>query len=237
MDKRFFKELITIQNIENEIASHNRNIESHKGRITTLENKRAQKENLHSEKSELFQKTKELLGAEEKMLFDIEKKLETSKRNLNNATTEQQLNAINKEIDILTPKSEEHESLALEFMEKMEFLQDELDELTTFLEGSKETLKEISAEVSNDIQTEQESIDRREEVILEILDKLTGQDKDIFLLVDKKFKYNSPLAFIDDSGHCKMCGENVPPNTRSIVEKGASMEMCSGCGRILAPTS
>ncbi len=234
MDKSIFRKFSLISTIDQKIHRHMTTIESEKARIEHVKSQREQKKEHVDHASEALKMTKELLQGEEKELFQIEKQLEKSKVNLDNAKNQQQLSAIEKEIETLSPKQEEHETIILELLEKIEQLELNIKETNNFLTGSEETLQQITGEVGEIVNEEEKEIKSSEQEIAQILKEISPNDKEIFELTNKKYRFNTPLVKIQN-GACPKCGSMIDKMTISQVDKGVSIEMCPGCNRILLP--
>jgi predicted nucleic acid-binding Zn-ribbon protein len=231
-----FRSLIEIQSLERKVKEHLDKIDSHHDRVTHLKKIRVNKEQESSEKAATLENLKKDISSNEKELYEAEKKISKSKENLEIAANEQQVNAIQKELDTLVPVVEELELATLESLEQSELLQIEVDELSEFLKGSKETLEEITIEVKNDVEAENKEIENynfRSENLLSTLDK---QVQTAFISVNKKYKFKDPLCFAD-SDSCNKCHYGIPRQLLGEIERGNIVEYCPNCGRIIAPIS
>lgn len=230
-----FRNLLDIQSFEMKIYGCLKKIESHRSRISLMVSNRESKTELLATRKLELNEARLMIGTSEKELYRIETQIKKSNENLKIAATEQQMKASENELSVLVPKAASYENEALELMDKSEKIQEEIDLLNGFLEGSVETLDEIKIEVSRDVENEEKEISNFKERIDALISECPNEIKDIFLSVNERFKYKNPLAFIEN-GSCNQCFLAINRNTQSQVDKCKILELCTGCGRLLAPS-
>ena len=235
MDLNTFRKFTLIDVLDQKIHRHQSTIESEQARIVTVENQREIRIQQRDHATDALKTTKELLSGEESELFNIDQNLEKSRINLTTAIKQQQLDAIEKEIESLGPKKEDHEIIILELMEKIESLEDGIKVADEFLTGSETTLSNIRKEVAAIVSVEQKEITSSEEEAARIFVELNPSDRELLQLTLKRYRFNTPMLKIVD-GSCRKCGSVIDRLTASQVEKAVSIEMCSGCNRILLPS-
>lgn len=236
MDKLIFSKFKEIATIDQKINMLQNTIISEEDRIKSLNTLRQNKQEHLDHTNEALKVTKKLLSDEEKELFNLDKQLQKSKENLKTASTQQQLNAAEKEIETLEPRKNEHEIVILDLMEKIEYLEDEIDMTKNFLAGSNDTLKEISNEVMEIVSEKRKEISISEEEINLILKSIPSIERELFEMTNKRYRFNTPLVRINNNS-CPKCGSSIDRMTLTNVDKAISLEVCPGCNRILLPYS
>ena len=231
-----FASLLEVQSLEKQIKKHLDLIDEHKNRIVFLNKNRNLKIEDAKELEEEIKQKHQKLSEQEKELFDLQTKLEKSKEHIPLATSEQQVKALEKEIETLSPKTEELETQTLELMEKIEEEELKLTELQEFIQGSEEGIQEIQKEVDQDVQKEELEIARYEERTKLLLEKLPSHYIEVFEQAQSKHRFNSPLTFMTTTS-CQTCRYQIDNVSRNNIEKGVSVELCPGCGRLLTPLS
>ncbi len=234
MSLQDFSSLVQVQSLENKIHEHIIKIEGHENRVNFIEKQRQTRQNeLENLENQLLENRK-IIADDEKSLFKLESELEKTKFHLDQVTSQQQADALEKEITTLGPKAEGLEEQILENMEKQEDIITKQDSCQEFLNGSASTLEEIKTEVKADCDLENKEIGKYQDRINLLLDECPGDYKSLFVSINKRFKYKSPVTSISD-GHCTSCRFAINGVQKATVEKGNSIELCSGCGRLLAP--
>lgn len=229
-----FKSLMEVQSLDKKIGIHLDHIREHEKRVTFLNSNREKKNN---EKDQLTSKLNDQssdIACLEKDLFKFENEIERAKVHLLNASTNNQVLLLEKEISNLSPRAEKLEEEILQKMDDNEDIEKEIEKITTFIDGSKSTLTEIKQEVEKDCQKEALEISRYQDRIDLLLEPLDDKYKKPFIDLNKKFRFNSPLAMIV-GGACSSCRFQVTGVQKEQVEQGRVLEFCAGCNRLLTP--
>jgi len=236
MSLQDFSSLVQVQSLENKIHDHLKKIEGHENRITFLNKQRDTKKN-ELEKLEIsLAENKKIISEDEKNLFKYESDLEKTKSHISQATSQQQADALEKELSTLNPKIEELEEKILINLDEQESIIEKQNVCTKFIDGSVETLEEIKKEVKADCEIENKEIAKYQERIALLFEECPDNYKSLFLNLNKKFKYKSPVTSVNN-GHCNSCRFAVTSVQKSAVETGNNIELCSSCGRLFAPFS
>ncbi|MBL6990594.1 MAG: hypothetical protein ISR65_12485 [Bacteriovoracaceae bacterium] len=236
MNKKYLINLIEIQNLDNQTCVHLKNIDSHRERITSIEQKQIEQTDLKQLKTKQLQTFNSSLSKLEAELFMVEKQIKKSKANLEVATNQQQLDASNKELQVMTPKASALETDVLEMYDKIELCQDEIAQIDTFLDGAATTLATITFEVEQDVKAEQLEIKELEQRIEALLEGCPKDIKIAFLQANEQYRFKNPLAFINE-GTCNRCHYLIDKNIQNQVEKHFSLELCPNCARPLIALS
>lgn len=235
MNLENFKSLIEVQSLEKSIQKHEINIDNHNKRIKDISNKRDDREKLLKESKETLANKKSQLAHEERLLAECEKQISKAEDYLNTATSQQQINALDKELSVLKPKQDQLEESGLNILDCIEQLEDDIINSERFLSGSIKTLSEIQGEVDSDIKNDQKEIDQ---YLLRINGLKSECPKDlinVYDLINKKYKYNNPLTFVKNNS-CANCRFEVNRSVQMQVAKGNVIEFCLNCERIIAPS-
>jgi len=231
-----YKILIELQGHIKSISTHKGNIESQTSRLDFVNKQRDLKETLKSELSE----KKSLIHAEnvshEKELFEKEHDLEKANGHLSMVSKETEAKALEKEISTLNPRIDTLQEKVLENMEEIESLEKEISDCTSFINGSLETLEELQSEVGTEVEKENQEIENFRSRAKLLLEDLESGQKSLFLSVKKSVKDDLVITFLQGN-KCSRCRFEAPSTQISDIENGRSLELCSGCGRILIPAT
>ncbi|OUR93642.1 hypothetical protein A9Q84_19430 [Halobacteriovorax marinus] len=231
-----YKILIELQGHIKSITTHRANIESQNSRLDLVNKHRTLREN---SKNELIQKKSTLHDenlAHEKTLFKKEKDLEKANGHLTMVTNDNQIKALEKEVSVLTPLIDSLQENVLENMETIEGLEQEITDCTSFIEGSLESLKELTLEVDSEVKKENQQIENYQSRAKLLLESLETNQRSLFLSVKKTVKDHQVVAFLQGK-NCSRCKFEAPSSQVTEVENGRSLELCSNCGRILVPAT
>jgi predicted nucleic acid-binding Zn-ribbon protein len=234
MSVQDFSSLVQAQSLDIKVHDHLQNIESHKNRITHINKQREIKKTELLRLETVQNELKSSISKNEKELFKIESELDKAKSHLADATSQQQVDALEKEISTLSPRAENLEENILEELDKQESNLSEQEICKKFLDGSVETIAEVEVEVTKDCDIEYKEIEKYQERIDLLLENCPENYKSLYINLNKKYKYNSPVSFVSNS-HCNSCKLAITGVQKSTIEAGNSIELCAGCGRILAP--
>ena len=236
MSHEHYKDLIQAQSLDNEIFKHLEVIKGNNQRVEFIEKQRKDKQDdLQSTKerlSDLQHKNSEL----EKELAEVEGKIAKSNEHIALATTSQQADAINKELETLKPKASELEDTLLQLIDEMDNSSQSIEEYEKFLKGSQETLEEIKKEVETSNKSEEEEIKKLEERIKNLLSLVPTNFKDAFLESQKEHRFHNPIAFIQDRC-CNQCRFAIDITIQESVQHGNNPERCPSCSRLVLPLS
>ena len=229
-----FKSLMEVQSLDSKIGVHLHNIKEHRKRVTFLKSSSEKKTNEKDQLSKKLEDQISEIAKHEKDLFKIENELDKAKTHLSNATTNNHVELLEKEISNLGPKVEDLEEIILNIMDDNENIELEIHKLEKFLEGSASTISIIEEEVNADCEKENLEINRYQERIDLLLEALDDKYKKTFITLNNKFRFNSPLALII-GGACSSCRFQVTGLQKEQVEQGRVLEFCAGCSRLLTP--
>ncbi len=231
-----FKHLIEAQSLEKTIKEHLDGISEQVNRVLHIEKQReifSKETNLLS--SELKEKMTLVAGLEND-LASAESKLEKTNEHIPLARNENEANALQTEVDTLTPKIELLQNQILEILEETEVLEEAIKEKEEFLAGSAKSLELISNEADKEKLAHQSKIDSLEQRVSSLLEQADENHRMAYLLSCKTHKFNHPLCFVS-TGSCSVCRYTLNQMQANDIEKGFATESCPGCGRLLTPLS
>lgn len=229
-----YSNLKEVHSLDNMIKLHLDKIREEEGRIEFLTKKRKQKDQeLHELEEKKSQQEAEISKYEVK-LFDLEKRLSSSHDHLPLATSEKEANAIEKEIQTLTPEVDQLQELSLEILDHIEELDKEITQIKNFQKGSLETLEEVKLEVQEVRDREEVPIKQYQERIKLLLDDTSPKLVEAFSKVRDKFQYKRPIVRIINHA-CEYCQFRVDQMSIERVESLQAIESCGQCGRLFIP--
>jgi len=234
MELNDYSNLKEIYSLDNMIKTHLDKISDEQGRITFLEKKRKQKD---QELEELRKKKKDResqINQFEVSLFDFEKKLQSSIDHIPMATSEKEAIALQNEIDTLTPEIDAIQEKSLELLDTLELIENEIEQLSTFLSGSKETLGEVQKEVEAIRNAENIPIKQYQDRINLLLENTPSKLSTIFLKIREQYRYKQPIVRIINHA-CEFCHYQIDQIALERVESLQGIEICGQCGRLFIP--
>lgn len=234
LELKDFTTLKEIQSLDNMIAKHLDAIKSEESRKDHILGMRQKRE---TEKVGLLKKVEEnsaLINELEKELFDWEKKRQQAELNQDRAKDQKQVEALEKEINQLTPKCEDCEEKILNLLEENEEIKVKVDEADEFLKGSGETLNQISKEILDETKEERHQITNYEERIEALITEIPKELLEAFNRAQKKYRFKMPLARIVNRA-CEKCRFQVDSQTLSLVDQARTIAHCQQCERLLIP--
>ncbi|TNF00203.1 MAG: hypothetical protein EP326_06840 [Deltaproteobacteria bacterium] len=214
-----------------EILLLKRQIKEEESRITVIQKqidgKEVQLEDLLAQQKEIHS----VIASKEKELFALEKKLETSQSHSNMAHNQKEAEALEHEQSTLGKAVEELQENLLNLMDEEETASTDISKVNTFLEGSRQSLKEISEEVESKRSEYQSQIDDHDKEWKEHARALGDANKTIFKNGYNKFKESTPFAELNGQS-CKRCGYGLDSTLHRAVLAQTALEICPGCNRI-----
>lgn len=227
-----FRHLIEIEALKKQNQQNLNEILSENKRISDLdvrrEKTRAQIENLLLEEKNLH------LSKTQESLDTLGARLKKLNSQLSLAVTEKEQVAFEHQIQLVKNEIENLETLYFANLESSESILEQVQSLTTFLEGSLNTLDEIKSEVATNITAEQKIIDNRNLRIDALLELINPGLKSLYLELEKKYKPKSPVSYLIDK-KCSECHMQADSILKNSLEEGRSIETCPSCGRLLIP--
>ena len=229
-----FAILVQVQGLDKKISQHLKNISTQEERVLSLKKARDLREQRRKMDLDLRDQLKKNLNSKEKELFEKDQLITRSLERQKSASTEAQCKAIENELAQFVPQKNKLEEEIYELLEKQEVIEQNIQEHETFLTGSLKTLNDIQSEVDSLTLKDREEIKILEERIQLDLDSAPPSVKNIWNELHKKFRFNSPLTFVEN-GLCLECRYSVGRNLENQIDKGGVVEYCPNCKRLLAP--
>lgn len=232
MNQKESQNLIEIESLYKAIELERCGILSENKRIEILNKKKVQRHLSGEMAQDLSHQKKISISHLEKELSIIEAELGRNITHLDYVKTNQEAEAIEKEMVSLSAKKDGLEENILNEME----LLDESDQLVKGAEkfdlGIKETIKELEAEVNIEVTTKLNQIknlDLRINALKELCSKKVAF---AYAEITTKFPHISALGIIS-AGACSKCYLALDNNTLSKAKLDDNIEFCPGCGRLL----
>ena len=119
-------------------------------------------------------------------------------------------------------------------MDKVENIEVEISDNTGFINGASSTIDDITREVESTVIQEEKEIKQYEQRIELLLNETNSEFANVFTEINKKLRFNNPLAFIKNSV-CGQCRFSIDQMTLNEIEQHFLLQTCEGCGRILVP--
>lgn len=237
MDKLLqFQNLIECASLDRKIKEHMDKITDEESRIDYVQSKKKLKEERHQELLELVSNLKQKSQGNESELHKYYKNQQKSQEHLSMAANQKQADSIENELKNLGEKIEELENIELEILEEIEEVEKENKEIKEFLQNIDDTITNLKNEVFEIKTVEQERIDQHQERIEKLLNEIDSNYKNSYLETNKKFRFKSPLTFVQQR-KCRECLFEVDEQTRDSVDRNYQIEFCSSCGRMIVPIS
>ncbi len=237
MNKESFRILKEINSLTVKTADAEKLVAKELTRIAKIEDQRAQREALKQEAQEKLQESKHELQQIESRIELLSKKLESDKANTNNVFTQEEVSALEQQIESSQIELNQLEEQGLELIELIEGLEQDILDTDSFLAGTLDTIAEIEDDINQEnadtyqaIKNNRARIDLLKEQLPEkVISKLEE-------LLAKNFTHG-PLVEISAQNSCLSCGYLIPIALINSVENKLNFHTCPGCGRILIPQS
>jgi len=225
------KLLIALQNCDRRIEETSKKRDECPIRMASLDNEVRKAEASMNELEEKLEAVKKERRQVERDIEDLEARKKKSQAKLSSVSTNKEYRAALKEIEELDRNRSLFEDKALELMEQVEQLEDEIGAAAKGLEE----LKKRTEADKRAIQQEMKNLD-------ECLDDLVKEREQLCAKVDRELlsRYNmlrerrgglavSPVI----SGVCQTCHMGIPPQKFNELIRGDSLMSCPNCQRII----
>lgn len=231
-----FKILKEISSLLDKNHQLQQSLNNERHRVVKIESLRESRQN---ELQASQEKLKNLMSEEnqiENKLAHLQSQLDQAKGHLNQLQTQQQIDALNKEINNSEEKIALLEEDGMLILEKIDSLESSINDTVTFLEGSLESLLEITKEVdkeSEELENQIRNLDHRIDSLMQELNPIF-QNK-LKTALSKKI----PMSLFTrvSSGHCDFCKLALNRLDIENIEKKLTLTTCNGCHRIFIPVS
>ncbi|MFN8369594.1 MAG: hypothetical protein U0T83_03095 [Bacteriovoracaceae bacterium] len=223
-----------IDSLEKYILSHQANISQNNKRVESIHKQRAVSETeLTKINSQLSKDIKEL-NALETNLNKYENRINLLEERLKVVADNKQLTLTENELEQIRAEKIILENLILDLIDKTDNETMEVNNLNTFLSGSKNTLTEIEKEVAADNSTEQKNIKNYEERINSLIETIPPLVLSIYRPLKENFKRESVLTR-EKNGKCEKCHFELNKNAMETLHKRTQLVKCNYCQRIFVP--
>lgn len=159
-----------------------------------------------------------------------EKILEKRKR-LNIIKTNEELWAVQKEIDTILPQNSELEEVILEILEEIDQIDEEIKQQKILLQEREQNLQQLSQEVVEEMEV-------CEEEMGELLGEKEGISQEVppetYKIYNKLFLSKKDRVVVEVVDQiCQGCFMTVPPNVVELIVLSDNLIFCDSCARIL----
>jgi predicted nucleic acid-binding Zn-ribbon protein len=203
-------------------------------RITFIQSNREQRETSRLELQETLKNQKSELTLTENQINLLSQKIEKDGMSLLSLVDKNSIESLQKQIAEMKDKLDTNEESGLEILESIEELEQEIEDCEEFLKGSLESLVEIQQEVGEKvtiIQTEIDSIDKRDSLLMnELPDKFKNR---IELILKKNIQISSFTRIKAEA--CEFCRFKLSKVDIGSIEDKLNIKSCQGCSRIFIP--
>lgn len=210
-----------------------RKIQEEKQRISKIKSLKEEKLKEKLDTLEQGKRLKEDIANSENKYNDYQEKLKKKKSQLKLVKNERQLNSIQSEIESLHSLIEEIEPFILQKYEEFENLNEEIMNQEEFFKNIDATIRDISTDAQKKILKLSEklksSTERQDYLLREFPQSINSK---ISRIRNKKI---TPFISKIQNQSCSLCGMGIPSKIISTIENFISIEVCSGCQRILIP--
>lgn len=230
MDKESFNQLLELQSCEKKIKEINQQISVEKNRVSTLEtNIKNSLESIEDKKNSLSENN----GLSKKLeleVAELQSRISRAEQNISNATTQAQVNASENELIKLTPMLEETETQLMSTWEKVELLEEEIEETKDFKKGSAESLESLTNEVNQHCEKLNQQSQLHQNRKLELFNLLGENISAIFKQLEEK---KSPAVTFMDKSRCTSCMTQLDQSLIAEINAMRDLCFCPTCGRVL----
>ena len=230
MNKESFNQLLELQSCEKKIKDLQLKINEENKRISFVQINIDRNLDQIVDKKNLLKQYKSQSIKLDHYISEVTQKIERAHQNINNASTQAQVDASEKELNTLRPLLEESESDIIKIWEDSELLEAELDETEGFEEGSKNSLEMLRKEVSSITEDYEKEINI---VNLRKKDLFLGIDNNTSKVFQQLESNKHPAVTFMEKNRCNSCMTQLDQSLISAINSMRSLEFCPTCGRIL----
>ena len=223
--------LIEYQKVENRKAELIRSSQETPKRIAELEREFELFEGEYlSRKAELENARKTHKNLDQS-IADLEGRIKRQKGRMHEIKTNKEYQALLKEMDEAQKEISKNEDGALELMESLETLGNQLIDLEKEVAVRKEKLEEARAVLLRESEQLKNRLDRLEQVRGKVRHRI---DPDLLKRSDFLFQKQAGVAVASvENGVCQLCHLNIPPQKFIELQRDESILQCPHCHRFL----
>jgi len=198
--------------------------------IEALENEFLDKKRLLSEAESELEKTIRERITNDLDLKSIEEDLKKHRQRRDEATTQKQLKAIEREMEAISKKKDELESAIIGLMEKADKLEPMVKETRKKVEAEKKAVSEKKSMIKTESKNVEEELSEKEKIRV----RLAALIREDFLdRYEKIRRSRNGLAIVEvTNGACSGC-HTILPAQIVIDVRGKEIRLCRNCGRLL----
>lgn len=228
----FYRFLLDIQSLDHVIKRHLDESEEERKRIEFLSKQKLKREEEYSDKKTQKAELKDQITSLEKELFTIDEKIKKSQEHLSMASSQNEVDALNKEIENLSPRQEEIEESVLEKLDQVETIEEGIKVDEEYFSGISDTIAEIQEEVDAIEAKNKGEIEKLEKQIEALLIEIPNDFKPMYDKVREKYRFNSPITKLTGTA-CAKCRMQISSAEAGEINNSFQHRICSGCGRII----
>jgi len=231
-----FNTIKEIDSLNRKVLELSENIAKEESRVTKIESRITQSDTQKDELLSEIKTTSAELTKAENELESFGEKLQKKESQKASLFTDEQIKAIEREVEAYKLKIEELENITFELMEKKEQLETTLSDTNSFLSGAANSLIEIRDEVKEESNKFNLEIDKLKPRIMSLTDSLPADFK-YKLEITLKKDLRATIVSTITQGACNYCRASLSSNEVSEVEDKHLIKTCKACSRILIPSS
>lgn len=223
--------LIQFQILEDKKTRLVRSYEETPKRLAELMKEFEQFEAEYLSKKAEYEHSKKMHRSLEQEISDLENKIARSKMRMNEVKTNKEYTAILKEIDDLKKEIGTREDGTLECMDRIEVLSRELRTLEAEVGKRKKKLEEDKRALEEENEQLSGKLGQIEALQQKVREKL---DPEILKRSESLLEKRSGIAVAPvESGVCKVCNLNIPPQKFIELQRDETIHQCPHCHRFI----
>ncbi len=223
--------LIQFQILEDKKTKLVRSCEETPKRIAEIEKEFEKFESVYLARKAEHDHTRKLHHALEEGIAELEAKIKRSKTRMNEVKNNKEYQAILKEIDDLQGEIREKEDSALELMETIDHLGQELKVLEKEVAAGRQKLEGDKQELQHEADQLKGRLSRIEALQEKVRTKL---EPELWKRSEMLLQKQAGIAVAAvDGGVCQVCHLNIPPQKFIELQRDESIMQCPNCHRFM----
>lgn len=237
MNKEDFRILKELNSLEQKKKTISELLANELQRIDKIQQMRSKRDLELSQLKTALEDLKKQMTIQENELSLTDQKLEQSNSKENQIKTLTEEKALKTQIQSLNSRKEELENKLFESLEKIESIELKIQQATSFLSGSLETISELENDIVQENQESYQDLKNIEKRIPQLRDELHPKVVEKLLRLQAKSPNFVPLSQLTDRNTCELCGYLIPKALVDAIETKMRFSGCPGCERIIIPQS
>lgn len=231
--KEILKDMVVLQQFEDEIGLIEKELADVDDRINALNSQLTEYEDKVAQNQQALDGMKKQYRSDESEVQMVESQVVKSQEKLSAVKTNKEYQSTLKEIDDLKQKTSQIEDRMLDILDQIDYTERQSREDHADLAEVKIQVEEKQSAIQEQSKQQKQVLERRRQERDEVLDRLSPDIKERYIRVKHQGRGIAIAAIID--AVCQVCRVNIPPQLFNELMRMDSIHMCPNCQRIIYP--